>query len=156
MINRPLREKPAQQVVEEVLKGLAATGLEEVSLISLSSTDHTQIVEQVATLADELCPTRVQLSLPSTRPDNVPVEVARRIAAQKKGSITLAPEAGSQRMRDVINKNHTEDELLDSVTTAAREGYTGAKLYFMCGLPSETDDDLKAIIDLGHKAWQAA
>jgi radical SAM family uncharacterized protein/radical SAM-linked protein len=156
MINRPVREKPANQVVGEVLRGLQGTGLEEVSLISLSTTDHTQIVEQVAALADLLCPTRVQLSLPSTRPDNVPVDVARRIAAQKKGTITLAPEAGSQRMRDVINKNHTEAELLASVATAAREGYTGAKLYFMCGLPSETDDDLKAIIDLGHKAWQAA
>src|SRR5439155_25444044 len=126
--------------------------LEEVSLISLSSTDHTQIVDQVNALADELCPTRVQISLPSTRPDNLPVEVARRMAAQKKGSITLAPEAGSQRMRDVINKNHTEEELLASVATAAREGYTGAKLYFMCGLPGETDDDLRAILDLAGKA----
>ncbi|MFI5372981.1 MAG: radical SAM protein, partial [Candidatus Eisenbacteria bacterium] len=124
MINRPVREKPGQQVVEEVLRGLAATGLEEVSLISLSTTDHTQIVEQVAALADALCSSRVQLSLPSTRPDNVPTEVAKRIAAQKRGSITLAPEAGSQRMRDVINKNHTEEELLTSVGTAAREGYT--------------------------------
>ena len=156
MINRPVREKPAQQVVEEVLRGLSATGLEEVSLISLSSTDHTQIVEQVNALADELCPTRVQISLPSTRPDNVPVEVARRMAAQKKGSITLAPEAGSQRMRDVINKNHTEEELLASVGTAAREGYTSAKLYFMCGLPGENDDDLRAILDLAHKAWHRA
>ena len=155
-INRPVREKPAQQVVEEVLRGLEATGLEEVSLISLSSTDHTQIVDQVAALADELCPTRVQISLPSTRPDNVPTEVARRIAAQKRGSITLAPEAGSQRMRDIINKTHTEEELMNSVGTAAREGYTGAKLYFMCGLPGETDDDLRAILDLGHKAWQRA
>jgi radical SAM family uncharacterized protein/radical SAM-linked protein len=156
MINRPVREKPANQVVSEVLRGLQGTGLEEVSLISLSTTDHTQIVEQVNALADLLCPTRVQLSLPSTRPDNVPVDVARRIAAQKKGTITLAPEAGSQRMRDVINKNHTEAELLNSVATAAREGYTGAKLYFMCGLPTETDADLRAILDLGHRAWQAA
>ncbi|HYM82514.1 MAG TPA: TIGR03960 family B12-binding radical SAM protein [Candidatus Limnocylindria bacterium] len=156
MINRPVREKPAQQVLEEVLRGLHATGLEEVSLVSLSSTDHTQIVEQVETLADALCASRVQISLPSTRPDNVPVEVARRMAAQKKGSITLAPEAGSQRMRDVINKNHTEDELLQSVATAAREGYTSAKLYFMCGLPGETDDDLRAIIELAVKALQRA
>jgi radical SAM family uncharacterized protein/radical SAM-linked protein len=152
MINRPVREKPGQQVIEEVLRGLKATGLEEVSLISLSTTDHTQIVDQVNALADELCPTRVQISLPSTRPDNVPVEVARRLAAQKKGSITLAPEAGSQRMRDVINKNHTEEELLASVGTAAREGYTSAKLYFMCGLPGENDDDLRAILDLATKA----
>src|SRR4029077_16962478 len=86
MINRPVREKPAQQIVEEVLTGLQATGMEEISLISLSTTDHTQIVEQVNALADELCPTRVQISLPSTRPDNVPLEVARRIAGQKKGS----------------------------------------------------------------------
>src|SRR5213079_2238483 len=149
-------EKPANQVVSEVLRGLQGTGLEEVSLISLSTTDHTQIVEQVTALADLLCPTRVQLSLPSTRPDNVPAEVARRIAAQKKGSITLAPEAGSQRMRDVINKNHTEAELLASVSTAAREGYTGAKLYFMCGLPGENDDDLRAILDLGAKATATA
>ncbi len=156
MINRPVREKPVQQVVEEVLNGLAATGLEEVSLISLSTTDHTQIVEQVAALAGELCPTRVQISLPSTRPDNVPAEVARLLAAQKKGSITLAPEAGSQRMRDVINKNHTEEELLQSVATAAREGYTSAKLYFMCGLPGENDDDLRAIMSLAHKAWPRA
>jgi len=156
MINRPVREKPAQQVVEEVLKGLQSTGLEEVSLISLSSTDHTQIVDQVKALTEELCPTRVQLSLPSTRPDNVPVEVARRMAAQKKGSITLAPEAGSQRMRDVINKNHTEEELLNSVGIAAREGYTGAKLYFMCGLPGENDDDLRAILDLSERAAERA
>ena len=156
MINRPVREKPAQQVVEEVLRGLNGTGLEEVSLISLSTTDHTQIVEQVNALADLLCSSRVQLSLPSTRPDNVPVEVAQRMAAQKKGSITLAPEAGSQRMRDVINKNHTEEELLNSVRTAAREGYTGAKLYFMCGLPTETDEDLVAILDLSQRAYQAA
>jgi radical SAM family uncharacterized protein/radical SAM-linked protein len=156
MINRPVREKPAQQVVEEVLRGLSATGLEEVSLISLSTTDHTQIVDQVNALADELCPTRVQISLPSTRPDNVPPQVARRIAAQRKGSITLAPEAGSQRMRDIINKNHTEEELLSSVGTAAREGYTSAKLYFMCGLPGENDDDLRAILDLGQKAFQRA
>ena len=154
MINRPVREKPGQQVIEEVLRGLQSTGLEEVSLVSLSSTDHTQIVEQVNSLADALCASRVQISLPSTRPDNVPVEVARRMAAQKKGSITLAPEAGSQRMRDVINKNHTEAELLESVGTAAREGYTSAKLYFMCGLPGENDDDLRAILDLGAKAVQ--
>ena len=156
MINRPVREKPAQQIVEEVLRGLQATGLEEVSLVSLSSTDHTQIVEQVNALADELCPTRVQIALPSTRPDNLPAELARRLAAQKKGSITLAPEAGSQRMRDVINKNHTEEELLASVATAAREGYNGVKLYFMCGLPGETDADLLAILDLGVKVWQCA
>jgi radical SAM superfamily enzyme YgiQ (UPF0313 family) len=95
MINRPVREKPGQQVVEEVLRGLRATGLEEVSLVSLSSTDHTQIVDQINGLADALCASRVQIALPSTRPDNVPVEVARRMAAQRKGSITLAPEAAA-------------------------------------------------------------
>jgi radical SAM-linked protein len=139
-----------------VLRGLRATGLEEVSLVSLSSTDHTQIVDQINGLADALCASRVQIALPSTRPDNMPVEVARRMAAQKKGSITLAPEAGSQRMRDVINKNHTEAELLDSVGTAAREGYTSAKLYFMCGLPGENDDDLRAILDLATRAHERA
>ena len=156
MVNRPVREKPAQQVVEEVLRGLQATGLEEVSLVSLSSTDHSQIADLVNALADELCPTRVQIALPSTRPDNLPPELARRLAGQKKGSLTLAPEAGSQRLRDAINKSHTEDELLASVATAAREGYRGVKLYFMCGLPGETDEDLQAILDLSVRAWQRA
>jgi radical SAM family uncharacterized protein/radical SAM-linked protein len=156
MINRPVREKPAQQVVEEVLRGLQATGLEEASLVSLSSTDHSQITGLVNALADELCPTRVQIALPSTRPDNLPPELARRLAGQKKSSLTLAPEAGSQRLRDVINKNHSEEELLASVATAAREGYNGVKLYFMCGLPGETDEDLHAILDLSVKAWQRA
>ena len=112
-------------------------------------------MELVDALADELCPTRVQIALPSTRPDNLPPELARRLAAQKKGSITLAPEAGSQRMRDVINKNHTEEELLASVATAAREGYNGVKLYFMCGLPGETDEDLQAIVDLAVEGLAA-
>jgi radical SAM-linked protein len=142
--------------VEEVLRGLQATGLDEISLVSLSSTDHTQITGLVNALADELCPARVQIALPSTRPDNLPPEVARRLAGQKKSSLTLAPEAGSQRLRDVINKNHSEEELLTSVATAAREGYNGVKLYFMCGLPGETDEDLQAIIDLSVKAWQRA
>jgi radical SAM family uncharacterized protein/radical SAM-linked protein len=156
MVNRPVREKPAQQVVEETLRGLQATGLEEVSLVSLSTTDHSQIVEQVSALTDELCPRRVQISLPSTRPDNLPAEVARRLAAQKKGSITLAPEAGSQRLRDAINKNLTDEEVLGAVATAAREGYNGVKLYFMCGLPGETDEDLQAIIGLALRARQRA
>ena len=144
MINRPVREKPAQQVVEEVLRGLQATGLEEVSLISLSSTDHTQIVELVNALADELCPARVQI-VAALDPARQPAGRSWRDGwpAQKKGSITLAPEAGSQRLRDVINKNHSEEELLASVATAAREGYNGVKLYFMCGLPAETDEDLQ-------------
>jgi radical SAM family uncharacterized protein/radical SAM-linked protein len=156
MVNRPVREKPAQQVVEEVLCGVQATGLEEVSLVSLSSTDHTQITATVDALAGELGPARVRIALPSTRPDNLPPALARRLAAQKQGSITLAPEAGSQRLRDVINKNHTEDELLDSVATAAREGYRGVKLYFMCGLPGETDEDLHAIVELSARAARRA
>lgn len=156
MVNRPVREKPAQQVVEEVLCGVQATGLEEVSLVSLSSTDHTQIGEVVDALAGELAPARVRIALPSTRPDNLPPGVARRLAAQKQGSITLAPEAGSQRLRDAINKNHTEDELLESVATAAREGYRGVKLYFMCGLPGETDEDLRAIVELSARAARRA
>jgi len=156
MVNRPVREKPAQQVVEEVLRGLQASGLEEVSLVSLSSTDHTQITGVVEALTGELTAARVRIALPSTRPDNLPAEVARRLAAQKQGSITLAPEAGSQRLRDAINKNHTEAELLESVAVAAREGYRGVKLYFMCGLPGETDEDLRAIVELAVRSAERA
>ena len=155
MINRPVREKPGQQVVEEVLRGLRATGLEEVSLVSLSSTDHTQIVDQINGWPTRCAPRACRSRCPRPVPTTCRSRWHGAVAAQRKGSITLAPEAGSQRMRDVINKNHTEDELLDSVGTAAREGYTGAKLYFMCGLPGENDDDLRAILEPGRGAPSA-
>ena len=138
MINRPVREKPAQQVVEEVLRGLQGTGMEEVSLISLSTTDTRR--SWTGERARGPCqPDARAALLPSTRPDNVPQEVAQRIAAQKKGSITPRARGGQPAcMRDVINKNHTEAELLQSVRTAATEGYTGRSSTSCADFPVRT------------------
>ncbi len=155
MINRPVRQKPPAQIVRETLDGLRHTGWDEVSLMSLSTTDHTEIVETVDRLTRDLCGAPVGISLPSTRPGTLPEHLARTLNDSKSGHITLAPEAGTQRLRDVINKGVCEEELLESVTIAARQGYTGAKLYFMIGLPGERPEDLVGIVELGKKALRA-
>jgi radical SAM family uncharacterized protein/radical SAM-linked protein len=155
MINRPVRQKPPDQIVRETVDGLENTGWDEVSLMSLSTTDHTEIVETVGKLTRQLCGNPVGISLPSTRPGTLPEKLARTLNDSRSGHITLAPEAGTQRMRDVINKGVCEEELLESITIAARQGYTGAKLYFMIGLPGERPEDLVGIVDLGKKALAA-
>ena len=152
MINRPVRQKAPDQIVRETLNGLQETGWDEVSLMSLSTTDHTEIVEAVDKLTTQLCGNPIGISLPSTRPGTLPEHLARTLGESRSGHITLAPEAGTQRMRDVINKGVCEEELLESIQIAARQGYTGAKLYFMIGLPSERPEDLIGIIELGKKA----
>jgi radical SAM family uncharacterized protein/radical SAM-linked protein len=156
MINRPVRQKSPTQIVDEVITGLKETGYDEVSLLSLSTTDHTEIVEAVDRITSNLCGiTPVALSLPSTRPGTLPERLARTMTEGKKPHLTLAPEAGTQRMRDVINKGVCEDELLESVGIAARQGYTGAKLYFMIGLPGERPEDIVGIAELARKALAA-
>jgi radical SAM family uncharacterized protein/radical SAM-linked protein len=152
MINRPVRQKPASQIVAETLSGLKSTGWDEVSLLSLSTTDHTEIVEAVDKLTENLCGAPIAISLPSTRPGTLPDHLAEKLGETRSGHITLAPEAGTQRMRDVVNKGVCEEELLESVAIAARQGYTGAKLYFMIGLPGERPEDLTGIVDLSQKA----
>jgi radical SAM family uncharacterized protein/radical SAM-linked protein len=153
MINRPVRQKAPDQIVSEVLEGIKQTGYDEVSLLSLSTTDHTEIVEAVAKITSNLCgSTPVALSLPSTRPGTLPESLAKTMTEGKRPHITLAPEAGSQRMRDVINKGVCEEELLESIEIAARQGYSGAKLYFMIGLPGERPEDLVGIVELAKKA----
>jgi radical SAM family uncharacterized protein/radical SAM-linked protein len=155
MINRPVRQKPPAQIVNEALTGLANTGWDEVSLMSLSTTDHTEIVAAVDQLVRDLCGVPVAISLPSTRPGTLPESLARTLGESKSGHLTLAPEAGSQRLRDVINKGVRDEELLESVSLAARQGYTGAKLYFMIGLPGERPEDLVGIADLSKRALAA-
>jgi radical SAM family uncharacterized protein/radical SAM-linked protein len=155
MINRPARQKPPDEIVRETLAGLASTGWDEVSLMSLSTTDHTEIVETVDLLTRSLCGAPVAISLPSTRPGTLPEELARTLGDTRSGHLTLAPEAGTQRLRDVINKGVREEELLESVAIAARQGYTGAKLYFMIGLPGERPEDVVGIADLGRKVLAA-
>ncbi len=156
MMYRPVRERSADNVVESVVTGLAETGYDEVSLTSLSSTDHSQIAE-ILTRINAACKGRgVRVSVPSQRLDSFGVEMAELVAGQKKGGLTFAPEAGTQRLRDVINKNVTEEDLFAAVDAAFAAGWRRCKLYFMIGLPTETDEDVKGIASLAQRAYDRA
>ena len=149
MVYRPVRERSADTIVRDVMAGLACTGYDEVSLTSLSTTDHSQLEEVLRRLQRRLEGSGVSVSLPSLRVDAFGVEMARLVSAGgKKSGLTFAPEAGTQRMRDVINKNVTEEDLLGSVERAFAAGWRRVKLYFMIGLPTETDDDIRGIGEL--------
>ncbi|MEC4183311.1 TIGR03960 family B12-binding radical SAM protein [Adlercreutzia sp. R21] len=156
MMYRPVRERSADNIVAAVERGLAETGYDEVSLTSLSSTDHSQIAE-ILTRVNAACAGRgVRVSVPSQRLDSFGVEMAELVAGQKKGGLTFAPEAGTQRLRDVINKNVTEDDLFGAIDAAFAAGWRRCKLYFMVGLPTETDDDIKGIASLAQRAYDRA
>ncbi len=156
MTYRPVRERDANSVVSAALCGLAATGYDEVSLTSLSSTDHSQI-EQILRRLDAAVDGRgISVSLPSQRLDGFGVEMAHLAAGSKKGGLTFAPEAGTQRMRDIINKNVTEQNLFDAIAAAFDAGWRRLKLYFMIGLPYETDEDVLGIADLCNRAYKFA
>ncbi len=156
MMYRPVRERSAENVVESVMQGLAETGYDEVSLTSLSSTDHSQIAEILTRLNHACAGKGVRISVPSQRLDAFGVDMAGLVAGQKKGGLTFAPEAGTQRLRDVINKNVTEDDLFGAVDAAFSAGWRRCKLYFMIGLPTETDDDIKGIASLAQRAYDRA
>ena len=156
MMYRPVRERSVDNVVSSVLEGLAATGYDEVSLTSLSSTDHSQIAEILACLNHACEDAGVRISVPSQRLDAFGVEMAGLVAGQKKGGLTFAPEAGTQRLRDVINKNVTEDDLFSAIDAAFSAGWRRCKLYFMIGLPTETDDDVKGIASLAQRVLDRA
>lgn len=156
MMYRPVRERSADNVVESVLTGLAETGYDEVSLTSLSSTDHSQIADILTRLNRALDGKGVRVSVPSQRLDAFGVDMAGLVAGQKKGGLTFAPEAGTQRLRDVINKNVTEDDLFGALDAAFAAGWRRCKLYFMIGLPTETDDDIKGIASLAQRAYDRA
>ncbi len=145
MTYRPVRERPASQVVEAVDNGLASSGFDECSLSSLSTTDHSQISEILWRLNDELGPKGVRVSIPSQRLDSFGVDMAMAAGSSRKAGLTFAPEAGTQRLRDVINKNVTGDDLERAARNAFENGYRRMKLYFMMGLPTETDEDIVAI-----------
>ncbi len=156
MTYRPVRERDANSVVSAALCGLAATGYDEVSLTSLSSTDHSQI-EQILRRLDAAVDGRgISVSLPSQRLDGFGVEMAHLAAGSKRGGLTFAPEAGTQRMRDIINKNVTEQDLFDAIAAAFDAGWRRLKLYFMIGLPYETDEDVLGIADLCNRAYKFA
>ncbi|MDR1791532.1 MAG: TIGR03960 family B12-binding radical SAM protein [Propionibacteriaceae bacterium] len=152
MITRPVRERSLPVIQQMVETGLAATGLDEVGLLSLSSADHTQIGEIAKTLADQYAESQVSLSLPSTRVDAFNLDLAHELnRGGRRSGLTFAPEGGSDRMRAVINKMVGAEDLLRTVSTAFSQGWRSVKLYFMCGLPTETDDDLLAIADLAAR-----
>ena len=150
---RPVRERPAEMVVEAAARALRATGCDEVSLISLSSCDYGGVREAIAGIRERF--PHVRVSLPSLRVDSAAVVLAG-LGAEQRGSVTLAPEAGSQTMRDAVNKRVDEDDFGAAVESVFRAGYSGLKLYFMVGLPGETDDDVAAIADLAAMALERA
>lgn len=156
MMYRPVRERSADNIVSAVIEGLAATGYDEVSLTSLSTTDHSQIAE-ILTRVNKACDGKgVRISVPSQRLDSFGVDMAELVAGQKKGGLTFAPEAGTQRLRNVINKNVTEDDLFGAIDAAFAAGWRRCKLYFMIGLPTETDEDIKGIASLAQRAYDRA
>ncbi len=152
MITRPVRERSKAGIAEMVDRGLAATGYEEVGLLSLSSADHSEIAEVTTYLADCYEGSQTSLSLPSTRVDAFNIDLANELSRNgRRSGLTFAPEGGSERMRRVINKQVTEDDLIRTVATAYGAGWRQVKLYFMCGLPTETDDDVLQIARLARE-----
>ncbi len=152
MITRPVRERSLATIGAMIQGGLEATGLEEVGLLSLSSADHSEIGEVAHQLADRYEGTNVSLSLPSTRVDAFNITLANELSRNgRRSGLTFAPEGGSERLRKVINKMVSEEDLIRTVATAYSHGWRQVKLYFMCGLPTETDDDVLAIADLAKK-----
>ena len=145
MIYRPVREKSPKRLLETAQKLIENTGYEEMSLTSLSTSDYKGLAETFEGLLQMTKPKHINLSLPSLRIDNFSLSIMDKI---KKAGLTFAPEAGTQRLRDVINKNITEEDITSSTYTAFMGGYNGVKLYFMMGLPTETDEDIMGISDL--------
>ncbi|MBE5887417.1 MAG: TIGR03960 family B12-binding radical SAM protein [Lachnospiraceae bacterium] len=151
MIYRPNREKDVEKLKEQAVKMLKATGHEEISLSSLSSSDYSQLEELVNFLIDECAKQHVNISLPSLRIDAFSLDVMSKVQDIKKSSLTFAPEAGSQRMRNVINKGLTVDDILGGSKEAFLGGWNKVKLYFMLGLPTETEEDMRAIPELANE-----
>lgn len=149
-IYRPFREKNIDTITNETKCLCQQTGYEEVSLSSLSTSDYTKINELLEKLSDYTDEEKINLSLPSLRIDNFSKELIERIAAVRKSGLTFAPEAGTQRLRDVINKNITGDEIMRTCRLAFDEGYQTVKLYFMLGLPEETMEDVEGIAKLAQ------
>ena len=151
MLYRPVRERDEQLIIDSVEKILKHTGYEEVSLTSLSSTDHTQIRDLIGILTDCYSPHGINISLPSMRIDAFSPELAESFQGGRKASLTFAPEAGTERLRRVINKNLTHAEIIQATRAAFEAGWQKLKLYFMIGLPTETDADLDGIVALAQE-----
>ena len=152
-ICRPVRNREPETLLEQGRKALESTGYQELNLSSLSTSDYRPLSELCDGLLDYCEPRGISLSLPSLRADNFSMDIMHRVQKVRKSGLTFAPEAGSQRLRDVINKNVKEEDLLESCRVAFSGGWNGVKLYFMLGLPTETDEDVVGIADLAQKVY---
>ncbi len=152
MITRPVRERSITGIGDMVEAGLKATGFEEVGLLSLSSADHSEIADIAKGLADRYEEDKIGLSLPSTRVDAFNIDLANELTRNgRRSGLTFAPEGGSERIRKVINKMVSEEDLIRTVATAYGNGWRQVKLYFMCGLPTETDEDVLQIAEMAKR-----
>ncbi len=154
MIYRPVRERSVRRLRDLAKKIIRSSGYEEVSLTSLSSSDYPRILDLVKDLSLDMKDQGVNLSLPSLRLDSFSLQLAREVQQVRKSGLTFAPEAGTQRLRDVINKNIGEEDILQTLEEAFREGWHTIKLYFMLGLPTEGEEDLLGIVDLCEKIFR--
>ena len=152
-VNRPVRPRSCDVLVRQGIESLKASGYDEVGLLSLSTSDYENLNELCYKLLDWCEPRRINLSLPSLRADNFSIELMESVQRVRKTGLTFAPEAGSRRLRDVINKNVTENEFLETCRIAFEGGWNNIKLYFMLGLPTETDEDVTAIADLSRAVF---
>lgn len=151
MIYRPVRERTLEELESIAETLVESSGYEEISLSSLSTGDYSRLHQLVEKLMSKYGKDRIGLSLPSLRIDSISLKLLQDVQKVRKSGLTFAPEAGTQRLRDVINKNVTEEDLINSVGAAFDSGYSGVKLYFMIGLPTETMEDVEGIADLGYK-----
>ena len=151
MIYRPVRERSVEHLMQMADSLVSSTGYDEISLMSLSSGDYSCLPELAHRMVERFAARRVRISLPSQRIDTVLTDTLKETQKVKKTALTLAPEAGTQRLRDVINKGVTEADLIRSVTDAFEQGWSAVKLYFMLGWPTETDEDVLGIADLAEK-----
>ena len=151
MLYRPVRERTPERLVQLAKEIIANTGYNEISLMSLSSADYSKLSELVDMLMEEFKDKQVSVSLPSLRIDAFSIDIAKKVQQVRKSGLTFAPEAGSQRMRDVINKGVSEEDLMSACENAFKSGWNTVKLYFMMGLPTETDEDVAGIADLAYK-----
>lgn len=153
-VYRPVRRRDPELVIEQGIKACQASGYQEMTLSSLSSSDYPHLLDVCDGLMDWCGSHQVNLSLPSLRADNFSVSLMERLQGGRKSGLTFAPEAGSQRLRDAINKNLTEEDLLTACRNAFSGGWNAVKLYFMLGLPTETDEDVLGIAELAEKVYR--
>ena len=150
-VNLPIRERKANDVISMVEESICKTGYDEYSLLSLSSNDYTNIESVIEQLSEEMNKKRVSVSLPSQRIDRYSQKLAQLVRGVRSTTVTLAPEAGSQRLRNVINKNLTEEQIIETILNCYKNGFSNVKLYFMIGLPTETYEDIDEMVELFSK-----